>query len=202
MASRFNAKVDEGQMIKLNADPVFLIYFAKGTKGLSSKLGLGDFGTPIPIYLSEKLTGLYVDTDKYALGISTDWIVKVKKDNKGNILERGDLTVQQKGETQTCDITLIGRRDSVGLNLLLPMLQTIYSNVVAVKDYRIAYFHNNILIFDARLASLNTNQTRENDLISIDITLEVSPEQEKDETKEPVQKLGFEGNQVQVQAGA
>ncbi len=184
-------------MIKLEADPVLLIYFANGTKGLTSKLGLGDFGTPIPIYLSEELTGLYVDSEKKGLSISTENIVEVDETTK----TRSGLKVQQKGETQTTDISIGGRRDCVGLNLLLPMLQTIYDRVLATKDYRLAYFHNNVLIFDARLANLSINQNRENNLVTIELSLEVAPTQEKT-TEEPVKKLGVGADKVPIKAGA
>lgn len=184
-------------MIKYEADPVLIIYF-------NSK---GDTRMPfIPIYLSEKLTGLYVDTERRRLAISTDNIVWVKKDKETQQKQYGKLEVQQKGETQTVDVSLIGRRDSIGLNLLLPLLQTIYDKVIAVQDYRIAYFHKNVLIFDARLSSLDINQSRENDLVAIDMGLEVSPLQEKEteqKAEEPVYQAAHPGEDVPMwKAGA
>lgn len=185
-------------MIKLEADPVLLIYFANTLtpQQIADKTG-NLYSTPIPIYLSEKLTGLYVDSEKKGLSISTENIVEIDKTTKN----RSGLKVQQKGETQTTDISIVGRRDSVGLNLLLPMLQTIYDQVLATKDYRLAYFHNNVLIFNARLANLSINQNRDNNLVTIELSLEVAPTQEK-EAEEPIKKLGVGSKNVPTLAGA
>lgn len=179
-------------MIELNADPVLVIYFEP-----SKETVVAGKSTPfIPVYLSEKLTGLYVDTERSGLSISTDNIVSVTKKEDGTKVF-GNLEVQQKGETQKVEVGLIGRRNSMGLNLLLPMLKTIYDNVMAKKDYRIAYFHTNTLIFDARLADLDVNQSRENDLVAIDIGLEVAPLQEK-ETNDPVKVVANPAKNVPV----
>lgn len=162
-------------MISLNADPVFLFYtVAKpGSRNM--------FNVPIPVYLSQKITGVYVDTDNKGLSISTDYVVGVKKDPVTGAKLRGNLVVEQAGESQNTTVNLIGRRDSVALNVLLPLFQSLYDKVISQKDYRIAYFNKNVLIFNARLASFEVNQTRENNLVSISIGLEVPPEEEKDE---------------------
>lgn len=154
-------------MIKLNAAPVLLLYFAKkaGSKN--------DFSTPIPVYLDEKLTGVYVDTEKYGLTVSTDAVVNYDPE-KG---KQGNLVLQQKGESQQAVINLIGRRDSIVLNMLLPALQSIYSKIVAKKDYRLAYFNQNTLIFNGRLSQFEINQTRQNNLVSFSIGIEVPAEE-------------------------
>lgn len=173
-------------MIKLDAAPVILIYFAKpaGSKN--------DFGVPMPIYLSEKLTGLYVDTERKHLSISTDYTVSVEKDGKGN-KKRGNLVVQQKGESQETTVNLLCRRDSIGLNMILPALQSIYDKVVATKDYRIAYFNKNILIFNSRLSSLEVNQKRTDNLVEISFGLTVSPETEEEKNKTSVLAKSWDG---------
>ena len=153
-------------MIKLNAAPVLLLYFAK--KADSKNL----FTTPIPVYLDEQLTGVYVDTEKYGLSVSTDAVVNYDPE-KGN---KGNLVLQQKGEGQQVVVNLLGRRDSLILNMLLPTLQSIYSKIVAKKDYRLAYFNQNTLIFNGRLASFEINQTRQNNLVSFSIGIEVPAE--------------------------
>ncbi len=123
-------------MIKLDAAPVFLIYFATKDKK-------NPYTIPMPIYLSERLTGLYVDTAHKSTSISTDYVVTFDKDENGK-KNKGTLVVQQKGESQTLTVNIIGRKDSIGLNLLLPVFQTLYDKVLAVKDYRIAYINGNI----------------------------------------------------------
>ena len=153
-------------MILPNADPV-LLFFLDGSN------------VPVPFYLSEKLTGVYVDTERNSLSIATDTIGT--KETKGDASNLGDLQVQQKGETQSVDISMVARRDNMGLNILLPLLKTIYDGLMAKRDYKIAYFNQNILIFNAKLSNFSTDQHRTDDLMTISITLEIPPEKEKQE---------------------
>lgn len=168
-------------------DGVLLVYFAVSEKAVLE----GDdmvrkpvYGLPIPIYLSEELTGLYIDRESYALQISTDTVADISDNN--------NLKVIQRGETQTQYIEFIGVRDSIGLNIILPLLQTIYNKLLYGKDYNLAYFHQNCLIFNAKLAQYNVEQSREDDLVKIRLTLEVKPPQQT-EKKQPTKMLGFAG---------
>lgn len=157
-------------MILPNADPVLLFF-------------IGSQKVPIPFYLSEKLTGVYVDTERNALSIATDTI-GTKDKAKGDASNLGDLQVQQKGETQSVDITMVARRDNMGLNILLPLLKTIYDGIMAQKEYKIAYFNQNILIFNAKLSNFATDQHRTDNLMTISITLEIPPEKEEQEEEQ------------------
>ena len=186
-------------MIKYNADPVLIFYFNPTAENAAA----GKSTPFIPVYLSEKLTGLYVDTERRRLAISTDNVVAVKTDKITQKKEYGKLEVQQKGETQAVEVSLLGNRDSIGLNLLLPLLQTIYDKVIAVEDYRIAYFHKNVLIFNARLSTLDIHESSENTLVGIDIGLEVSQLQEKETEQEDIVKSAANPAQsVPVTAGS
>lgn len=151
-------------MILPNAAPVLLFF-------------IGDQKVPIPFYLSEKLTGVYVDTERNTLSIATDTI-GTKDKTKGDASSLADLQVQQKGETQSVDINMVARRDNMGLNILLPLLKSIYDGLIRQKEYKIAYFNQNILIFNAKLANFSTDQHRTDNLMTISITLEIPPETE------------------------
>ena len=169
-------------MILQNAAPV-LLFFLDGS------------AVPIPFYLSEKLTGVYVDTERNTLSISTDTI-GTKDKTKGNASDLADLQVQQKGETQSVDISMVARRDNMGLNILLPLLKSIYDGLIRKKEYKIAYFNQNILIFNAKLANFSTDQHRTDNLMTISITLEIPPE--KEDIKEEKIKLPYSAKKVPV----
>lgn len=177
-------------MITLNAAPIFLVYFFEKGKVAWKK-------PPIPIYLSEELTGLYVSDDEDSLTISTDYLVKFQKEN-GVKKQIGDLVVQQKGEGQESAINLIGRKDSIGLNIFLPLFKSIYDRVIKESDYRIAYFNKNVLIFNARLSRFEKKQSRENNLVNITVGLTVSPTTEEEEENAPTAVLGKASDAVPV----
>lgn len=165
-------------MITQAADPVLLFYPL-------NKLENGDLqaGNPVPVYLSEEITGLCVDSESDSLNISTDFIPVLNEQGT----EAGTVKVQQRGETQSVSITLIGNKNSIGLNIILPMLKSIFSKVFAGLDYKIAYFHQNVLIFNARLASYQMTPGSNDTKVSLTLNLEVVPE--NSEKKEPVTKV-------------
>lgn len=165
-------------MITQAADPVLLFYPL-------NKLENGDLqaGNPVPVYLSEEITGLCVDSETDSLNISTDFIPVLNEQGT----EAGTVKVQQRGETQSVSITLIGNKNSIGLNIILPMLKSIFSKVFAGLDYKIAYFHQNVLIFNARLASYQMTPGSNDTKVSLTLNLEVVPE--NSEKKEPVTKV-------------
>ena len=149
-------------MIKRNAAPVFLIYhLSTDEKTGKSKVD----GVPVPIYLSDELTGLCVDSESDSQ----------KKDEAGM-----PIKVQQRGETQQAKIALKANKNAIGLNILLPLLKSILSLVFAKKEYRIAYFNQNVLIFNARLNSYSMDPGSNDTLVKIEITLDVLPEKTKD----------------------
>ena len=162
-------------MIKLNAAPVLLIYhLSTDEKTGKSKVD----GVPVPIYLSEELTGLCVDSESDSLTISSDYIPVLdsqKKDEAGM-----PIKVQQRGETQQAKIALKANKNAIGLNILLPLLKSILSLIFAKKEYRIAYLNQNVLIFNARLNSYSMDPGSNDTLVKIEITLDVLPEKAKD----------------------
>lgn len=147
--------------------PILIIKLAK------KKDSKNAFGQIIPFYLSEEKTGIYVDRDNYNMQIATDTVGDIR-DNQIQIL--------QKGLTQTQEVDLVAARDSVGLNILLPLFQTIYSKLLHGTEYDIAYFHQNCLIYSAKLAQYTVEQRRENELLNIHLSLEVKPPENKSNT--------------------
>lgn len=178
-------------MITLNADPVLLFYRPSGNDE-------NDFAVPLPVYLSEKLTGLCVDNESDSLTLSTDYVPKLTQDGALSAFGGYDVQVQQKGDTQQTRITLVGNKNSPGLNLLLPLLKTIMSYVFARKHYKIAYFHQNVLIFNARLAAYEMEPGSNDTKVTINITLEVPPQKEDTAGQAQTPVVGFSWDEVQT----
>ncbi|WP_424244950.1 hypothetical protein Dip510_000058 [Elusimicrobium posterum] len=146
--------------------PVFLIYLTEKDGDLSTYKGLLPFKTPLPIYLDER-TEIYVDRQHSSLSTNIDTIVDVNENNK--------LEVLQNNETQRISIDLVGRKNNVGLNLMLPLFKTLFEFTLYGKRYNIAYFNDNVFTMNARLVSFDTTEHRDNDLVTISITLETIP---------------------------
>ncbi|WP_424244952.1 hypothetical protein Dip510_000060 [Elusimicrobium posterum] len=85
-------------------------------------------------------------------------------------------------EIKRVEITLVGKKDNVGLNIVLPLFKTLYEYTLYGKEYYIAYFNDNTFIFNSRLSSFTTVEQRDNDLVTMTLTLEVAPKNQKDET--------------------
>ncbi|MGB2579409.1 hypothetical protein AAIR98_001328 [Elusimicrobium simillimum] len=144
--------------------------YSDAKTGLSAMYA--NYSAPIPLYLDERL-GVYVERQTSNLQISNEPLVTAKE---------GELKVNEKCEKQRVDIDLVGKKTSPGFNIILPLFKTIYEYTLYGKDYRIAYFNDNILIFSGKLVSFNTVEQKDNDLVNISITLEVLPPEKK--TKE------------------
>lgn len=133
------------------------------------------FLPPIPVYLDENLTKLALDGEKESLDIATESVADVKD---------GQLDLVQKGISQTVTIELVARQDDPVLGLLLPLLKTFAVNVITNLEYKVAYFHGDILIFNAKLAGFDKEPESGTNKIRLTITLEVKPETpKKDDNK-------------------
>lgn len=151
-------------------DPVIIFQFAKLAPSLGSTVQkiplISEIPTliempPIPIYLSEKLTGIYIDSEDKNVDISTD--TETKSDGS-------DPDVNQKGIGTTVAINLTAKKDSLGLALLSAMIDQLFDKVTS-KEYAITYMHGPITVFRGVLHSYAVNQNAENELLSIKIEL-------------------------------
>lgn len=127
---------------------------------------------PIPIYLSQTLTGLHIDAEDKNVDIETE---------TQTMTDGTTPAVDQKGISSMITINLLAKKDSVGLSLLSAMIDQIFDKVTS-KEYAITYLHGPITVFRGVLHSFAVNQTASNDLLSIKI--EISKGQ-KQPTKAP-----------------
>lgn len=154
-------------------DPIILIHISKrtdvsaltGVEGLipivSAALdNLIDF-PPIPIYLSENLFGIVIDSESKNVDIITDFETKT---------DGTPANVNQKGANSSVSINLTGKKDSIPITLLSAFIDLVYFKVSS-KEYAISYLHGATTIFRGLLKSFAIDQVEGTDKLSIKIEL-------------------------------
>ncbi len=151
-------------------DPIIIFNFSKLSPDEAEKLStipivgkvVDRIGLPpIPIYLSERLTGLYIDSEDKAIDI----------ENSVETLGDGETPeVTQKAIDSTVKINMIASRNSIGLTLLSAVMDLIVPKVTS-REYSITYLHGSITIFNGLLRQFNITQNSTNDLYNINLEL-------------------------------
>lgn len=138
---------------------------------------------PVPIYLSQTLTGLHIDTEEKNVDIQT---------TTETATDGGPPQVDQKGIGSVVAINLEARKDAVGLSLLSGLIDRIFNKVTS-KEYSISYLHGPIIIFGGLLHSYSVTQDAGSEKLNIKI--EISKGSESTPTKaDPIPKVpGFAG---------
>jgi hypothetical protein len=116
---------------------------------------------PIPIYLSEEITGLFIDTEDKTVDIETDTDTNTAGTSP-------DVT--QKGIASTIAISLTAKKDSIGMILLSSMIDVLFDKATS-QEYTITYLHGATTIFRGVLHNYSVNQVADNDKLSIKIEL-------------------------------
>ena len=151
-------------------DPIFLFNFSKLIPGFAETLAsipvvssiVDTIGLPpIPLYLSEQLTGLYIDAEDKNIDIET---------SVETLTDGADPVVKQKGINSTVKINMIASRDSIGLTLFTAMADLIFKKVTS-KEYSISYLHGTVTVFGGLLHSYSVTQNRDNDLVNVAVEL-------------------------------
>jgi hypothetical protein len=115
----------------------------------------------IPIYLSEKLTGLYIDTENKSIEI----------DSQAETLSNGDAeNINQRGISSTVKIEMLAVRDSIGISLLSALTDLVFPKVTS-KEYSITYLHGAVTVFNGYLHSFSIDQNSTNDLYKVSLEL-------------------------------
>jgi len=140
--------------------------------------------TPIPIYLSQGLTGLIVESEDKNVDIDTDI----------STLSTGGVKSAQRGLNSSITVNLIAQSDSIGLPLLTAMIDQIFSRVSS-KEYSLSYLHGATIIFGALLKAYSVTQGGQDDLYRI--TLEIAHSGQSSATP----SVGLTTNAVGIDSG-
>lgn len=114
-------------------------------------------GVPIPLYLDERVTGLYVDTQGKNLDIETT--IEPRYDNKKPF-------VYQRALNSSITINLNANKDSILLPALLALTDFIIPRLIS-QNYQVSYLNGPTVILGGLLQGLNTNEGSDDDLIRI-----------------------------------
>lgn len=117
---------------------------------------------PIPIYLNEQLTQLYVDKVDKSIDIGTD---------TETFINGKDPDILQKGIASGLSVTLLCKKDSITMMILSSVIDLIYEKVTS-KEYAITFLYGATTIFRAVMHSFKISQSAEND--KMEVTIELS----------------------------
>lgn len=151
-------------------DPILIFHFYKAAAQvtaskipLANDLGLNRLSLPpVPIYLSERATGIYIDSEDKNIDIET---------NIETLRDGADPVTNQKGLGSVVTVRMEANKDSLGITLLSAMSDLIFGKLTS-KEYGITYLHGPITIFNGLLHSFNVNTDSDTDKLKI--TLEIS----------------------------
>ena len=151
-------------------DPIILFNFKKLTPAVQSVISkvpvlasvVETIDLPVlPIYLSERLTGIYIDSESKSIDIETNV----------ETLASGDTpTTSQRGLQSTIKIEMVASKDSIGVSLFAAMADLIFPKVTS-KEYSITYLHGAVTVFAGLLHSFSITQNSNNDLYNITLEL-------------------------------
>lgn len=151
-------------------DPIIIFQFSKLTpsaqeavskipivSSIVNKIGL----PPIPIYLSEQTTGLYIDTEDKNIEIETV---------TDSLTDGAAPKTTQKALHSSVTINMQAKKGSIGLILLSAVCDLIIPKVTS-QEYSISYLHEEVTIFGGLLHSLKVQAKAGTDLMDISIEI-------------------------------
>lgn len=109
------------------------------------------------VYLSEELTGLFIDTQSKNVDIQTD----VETLSNGE-----EPQATQKGLANIVRVSLKARNDSIGIMLLSALIDQVFERVTS-KEYSVTYFNGAVTVFEGLLQSFSIEESSENDLFQV-----------------------------------
>lgn len=118
-------------------------------------------GVPIPIYLDERLTGVYVESETKAIDIQTTVEAKT---------EAGTPDISQRGLDSLVTINMIANKDSVTLSAILALCDLVFQKVVS-QEYKVSYLNGSTTVFNGLLHGFQTSVDSDNDLVRITLQL-------------------------------
>lgn len=124
-------------------------------------------GIPIPIYLDENLTGIYIDQEEKSIDIDNEVIGLQKNPSTG--LE-GTTKVKQNPIESLVTIHLIASKSSIILTVLLALSDLIFSKAVS-GGYGISYLNGPTTMFNGLLKTFVTAPGSNDTLMRITIQL-------------------------------
>ncbi len=129
-------------------------------------------GFPIPLYLDEKLTGVYVSDESMALTVDTE--VEIPTNGTPPLYN-------QRGVENEITVSMLAQKDSIVLTTLIALMDITFKKLVATK-YSVSYLNGSTVILGGLVSGFSTQVGSNDDLIRVVLHL-----QKKDQkTKPPI----------------
>lgn len=116
---------------------------------------------PIPIYLDEKLTGIYIEKEQKNIDLQT---------RNETLLTGKEVDTTQVGINSTVQIEMLASRNSVGLSILIALCDQIFQKCTS-KEYSITYISGAMTVFNGLLEDFTVQQSSDNDLYNMTLKL-------------------------------
>lgn len=153
--------------------PILIFHFYnKDVAGLLSGIPFGAeigdaVGIPVPIYLDERITGIYVDSESRGVDLVTEVEPVLDKDPTTGEVQKPQ--VKQTALDSQITVYMFARRDSIMLTAFLALSDMVLSRVVS-QEYGITYLNKSTTIFNGLLQRFSTSNGADDDLIRIEMT--------------------------------
>lgn len=147
-------------------------------------------GIPIPLYLDEQLTGLYVDSETKAVDLEVDANAKIGGENPD---------VKQNTIDNTVTVNLFAKRDSLLLSVLNALNDQIFTQA-ARGNYKVSYLNGATVLFGGKIKSMTSSEGVDDDLVRISLVISKANLRPPTEPPQGVSVPPIPGAQL-VQAG-
>jgi hypothetical protein len=155
--------------------------------GADSVLGsiVGAIGVPIPIYLKEELTGIYVQSESRGIDVTTRVDpVSTKSPIDGEV---EPPVVSQTSRDSQLSIELVAKKTSILLVALIALMEMIVDRLVT-QEYSIHYLNGPTAVFGVRLHRFATSTSNNDDLVHMELVLSTAAK-ESPTPKTPVESV-------------
>lgn len=119
----------------------------------------------IPIYLSESITGVYIDSEDKSIDVDT---------TVDALSSGGTPQTTQRPISNTVKISMKAKKGSIGLMIFSALADLILPKVTS-KEYSITYLHGAVTVFAGLLHSFSINQNANDELYLITLELVKPP---------------------------
>jgi hypothetical protein len=148
-------------------DPIIIFQiYRKLTSDEIQKIPVGDVipkatFAVIPIYLSEAVTGIFIESESKNIDINTD---------PESASAGGLAGVTQKTLGSITTVNLTAKRGSIGLTILLALSEMIFDKVTS-EEYEVTYMHGAVTVFGGLIHGFSVEQGTDNDLYKIKLEI-------------------------------
>ena len=158
-------------------DPIIIFNFKKLPPGVSASGSIPVLSSiadalplpAIPIYLSERITGMYIDSEDKNIDVDT---------TIDSVADGLSSKIWQRPIGSTVKINMKASRDSLGISLISAMADLILPKLTS-KEYSITYLHGAVTVFNGLLHSFSITQNANDTLYNIALELVNPPPEAK-----------------------